>query len=132
MNFQIVKSFHSEIEANVYFLKLQDAGLNCFLSSDKTFSMLPLNEIGIHLNVEANDVAKAKGLIEEIDQTFAESKEKEDFTEATMEDIQFEKEVNAYQNPQYRWGGMKYVSIIVLVIFISFVIFSIIYNYQKI
>ena len=68
MEFILVQSFGSYIDANIILGRLQNEGINCWLKDENLVSTIPLltNATGgIKLMVAEDDVEKAKSLLQE-------------------------------------------------------------------
>ncbi len=68
MEYIIIKYFDNYISANIYLNKLKSEDINCNLKNENSNTILPLSlsDLGsIQLCVEANDVEKAKIILEE-------------------------------------------------------------------
>jgi tetrahydromethanopterin S-methyltransferase subunit F len=120
MDHIIIRRFYSNIEANIYFLQLQDAGIACFLSQENISTILPLADGGVFLNVASDQVEEANELMSKIDLEKEKNKKEENFRDATVEDIYYEKEVVEY-NKRLE-GGWLNGDIVMVVIFMLFVI----------
>ena len=98
MDFRIIKSFYSDVQANIYFLRLREAGINCFLSHENISTILPLSNGGVSLSISTEQIEEGMKLISFIEKEQLDNKSSEDFRDATHEDIRFAKEVNEYEN----------------------------------
>ncbi len=131
MQYKIIKRFYSEVQANIYFIRLKESGIKCFLSSENMSSVLPLGDGGFMLNVALDQFEDAVEIIHLIDQEQKENIQKQDFREATKEDILYEKQVAEYESwLNSGWVNKKMVSFLLLVLFMV-VIIIIIDNYYS-
>jgi tetrahydromethanopterin S-methyltransferase subunit F len=120
MDYVIIRRFYSNVEANIYFLQLQDSGIACFLSQENISTILPLADGGVFLNVASDQIPEANELISKIDQENENNKKDENFRDATVEDIYYEKEIVEY-NKRLE-GGWLNGEIVMVVIFMLFVV----------
>lgn len=120
MDYINIRRFYSSVEANIFFLQLQDAGIACFLSHENISTILPLSDGGVFLNVAASQIVEAKELMQKIDVEKVENKKQENFRDATKEDIFYEKEVVEYEKRLQ--GGWLTGEIVMVVIFMLFFI----------
>ncbi len=129
MEFKIIKRFYSDIEANIYFLKFQEAGIQCFLSSENISTILPLSDGGVFLNVAENQFHESILLIKAIEEDQLNNIENEDFKDATKEDIYYNKKVIEHENwLNSGWIDNNFVSAFIFLLFII-VILGIIVNF---
>lgn len=129
MEFKIIRRFYSNIQANIYFLKLQEAGIQCFLSSEHISTILPLSDGGIFLNVAKYQIQEAVEMIKVIDIEQEENEKNADFSEATKEDIYFEKGVQEYKSwLDSGWIDNNFVSVFMFLLFII-VVLGIVVNF---
>ncbi|WP_235297877.1 hypothetical protein [Portibacter marinus] len=129
MDYQIIRRFYSNVEAKIYFLRLQEAGIHCFLSQENISTILPLSDGGVFLNVATDDLEKAVELMSVIDQEKEDNKNNQDFREATKEDIYYEKSVLEHEKKlESGWLNGDVVSVVILMMFFV-VIIMIIVNY---
>ena len=129
MEFRILRRFYSNIEANIYLIKLKEGGINCFLSSENISTILPLSDGGVLLNVAEDQLEEAVDLLAQINAEEMEVVQNEDFRDATKEDIYYTKKVkDREQWLNGGWVNMDIVSSGLVVAFILVVIFVVI-NY---
>jgi len=129
MDYTIIRRFYSNVEANIYYLKLENAGINCFLSQENISTILPLSDGGVFLNVANQDLQIAAELLKDIDNQKEVNKSSQDFREATKEDIYYEKKVLEYENKLNKsWLNYDIVSVVIFMLFFIVVI-ALIINY---
>ena len=98
----LVKSFDDRIVASVYAARLKEEGIPCFISSSRITDVLPTGFSGMGLHVRETDVKMANRIIAKMD--FLSQKEiEEDFREATLDDIEFQKALNQKNNKIDFW-----------------------------
>lgn len=120
MDFQILRRFYSNVHANIYYLRLKDAGINCFMSNENISSILPLSDGGVMLHVEESQFEEALNVVHIIDEELKSADTDVDHRDATKEDIRYEKEVNQYN----QWLNSKTIDMTTIraVLFVLFVI----------
>ena len=120
MDYRIIRRFYSNVEANIFYLRLQEAGFTCFLSQENISTILPLSDGGVFLNVAVDQFSDASKLMQEIDEGKIENKKSENFRDATVEDIYYEKELVEYEKRLE--GGWLNTDIVTVLIFMLFFI----------
>lgn len=129
MEFQILKRFYSNVEANIYLLKLKEEGINCFLSDENISTILPLSDGGASLNVAEDQIPIAIGIMEKISNENKLSSDDEDFRDATMDDILYKKKINDHEEwLDSGWVNMESITAIFVVLFFIVIVFIVI-NY---
>ena len=127
MDYKIIRRFYSSVEANIYFLRLKGAGLNCFLSHENISTILPLSDGGVSLNVAGDQFKSASELIIKIDLEKEKNKKSENFRDATVEDIYYEKEVVEYEKRlESGWLNSEIVTALIFMLFFLVIILIII------
>lgn len=129
MDYKIIRRFYSDVEANIYYLRLKEAGYTCFLAFENISTILPLSDGGVSLNVAVDQFTDATKLMQKIDLEKIENKNAENFRDATVEDIYYEKEVVEYEKRLE--GGWLNSDIVTALIFMLFfiVIIMIVVNF---
>lgn len=123
MDYRIIKRFYSNVEANIYYLRMQKAGIICFLSNENISTILPLSDGGVLLNVSVDQLEEANEIIELIDRENTVDVDKQDFREANKEDILYEKKISEHEKwLESGWIDKKTVSTILLVLFVIIVL----------
>lgn len=123
MDHQIVRRFYSQVEANIYYIRLKEAGINCFLSQENISTILPLSDGGVFLHVSTDELASAYDVIQQIDKEKEEHKKDQDFRDATKEDIYYEKKVVEYEKKlEGGWIDNNIVSVVIFMLFFVVVI----------
>ena len=89
-----IKQFYTEAEASVYAAKLQDSGVRSLLQNETAYTVLPVGEQGIRLFVLEDDVDLAQEIIYEMDTNML-SEPKESFHDADLQDIEYQKQLQA-------------------------------------
>lgn len=117
---QIVKHFYSEQIASIYLTQLQSAGIACFLSNTATSTLVPFAEGGISLHVIEDDIPRAMEIIQEVEKR-AREKVDEDFKDAELDDIQYEKEVNDYEE-KLKHNPRNFINILFIILFIILIL----------
>lgn len=84
----LLKRCYSSIKANFYINELNNRGIYAFLFNEHTTDLIPFGDGGYMIHVEIDKLAEASDIILELEEN---EKAEEDFTEATMEDIEYEK-----------------------------------------
>ena len=99
----ILKYFSFESQAHIYAARLKEEGIPCFVSNSHVGTALPLGGVAnVALHVKVQDTEQAKKIILEMDyqqQTGA----SQDFREATLEDIAYEREINKQEDRKFVW-----------------------------
>ena len=121
----IIKKFYSEQIARLYESRLQDAGIPCFLSNTTTTTLVPFGDGGVSLHVQETDVDRAMKVIRELDSNQDRIPE-EDFSNASLEDIEYAREVHEYEvlSRQKPWQSRSFIFL--LIFFILVLVLSII------
>ncbi len=118
MDYRIVRRFYSNVEANIYYLRLTEGGINCFLSQENISTILPLSDGGVVLNVVLEQVDESLLLMKDIESDIETNKVSQDFREATKEDIYYEKEVVEYEKKlDGGWIDNNIVSVVIFMLF---------------
>lgn len=117
---QIVKHFYSEQIASLYLNRLKAEGIPCFLSNTATSTLMPFGEGGISLHVEDKDVETAMEIILEMDEN-ALQKVDEDFKEADLADIIYEKEVQEYEQ-SLKANPSKFINLLFIILLIIIIL----------
>ncbi|GLR16888.1 putative signal transducing protein [Portibacter lacus] len=127
MDYQIIRRFYSNVEANIYYLRLQEAGISCFLSQENISTILPLSDGGVFVNVAVDQLEEARALMKTIDLEKEKNKNQKDFREATVEDIYYEKEVVEYEKRlNSGWIDNNIVSVFIFMLFFIVIIMIIV------
>ena len=127
MEFMILRRFYSNIEANIYLIRMKEAGINCFLSSDNISTILPLSDGGVLLNVSEDQIHEAANLLVQINAEEMEVVQNEDFRDATKEDIYYTKMVKDREKwLNGGWVNVDIVSAALVVAFFIVIIFVVI------
>lgn len=99
----ILKYFAFESQAHIYAARLKEEGVPCFISNSHVGTVLPLGgTANVALHVKVPDVERAKRLIAEMDYQ-QHTGEGQDFREATLEDIEYERKLNKEQDYKFWW-----------------------------
>jgi len=114
-----VKNFQFESLASLYAARLEQAGIDCFVSNANTITAFPIGTGGIGLHVKARDQEQALQLIAEMDANQVAPLE-EDFREAGHEEIAYQKSLHRPDDRQPQWVWWALVAVIGLLILRAF------------
>lgn len=127
MDYKIIRRFYSNVEANIYYLRLKEAGISCFLSQENISTILPLSDGGVFINVAVDQIEEASDIMNNIDLEIEKNKNEKDFREATVEDIYYEKEVVEYEKRlNSGWVDNNIVTVILFMLFFIVIIMIIV------
>ena len=112
----IVKYFFLESIARLYSARLREAGVPSFIGNANAITAFPLGGGGITLHVREKDLPVAKKIVDELDLQ-AKTPVEEDFRDASQEDIDFQRTLQAEQDP-----SRSYPLLITFFVFIIIVI----------
>jgi len=94
----LLKKFYSPTETSLYQARLNEIGIDSFLSNSNVTGLMPFGDGGYHLHVRSSDLEEASKIVKQLDiqnQTPLD----EDFRDATLEDIEYQKELNNQNGP---------------------------------
>ncbi len=94
----LLKKFYSSTETSLYQARLNEVGIDSFLSNSNVTGLMPFGDGGYHLHVRAADLEEATKIVNQLDKQ-NQTPLDEDFRDATMEDIEYQKELNSKNDP---------------------------------
>ncbi|MCB0641393.1 MAG: DUF2007 domain-containing protein [Phaeodactylibacter sp.] len=109
----LLRNFQQESLANLYAAQLRHDGIPCFLSNQNAHTAIPGGFTDIGLHVRAADLARATSLLELLDQQL---QTEEDFYEADLEEIAFQKTLN--QPPLLSFSRMGWLLLLIVVLLV--------------
>lgn len=109
----IIRTFYFESEARLYAARLKEASIPCFISNANTVTAFPMGNGGIGLHVKQKDAKNAREIVEQLDQN-NNMDVNEDFRDADLEDIEYQKALTG--NQKVDWN---YILIIIILILLT-------------
>ncbi|MEM1217714.1 MAG: hypothetical protein AAGH79_02335 [Bacteroidota bacterium] len=109
----IVKYFFLESVARLYAARLREAGIPSFIANANAITAFPLGGGGITLHIRERDLATAQKIVQALDDQGSVPAE-EDFRNASLEDIEFQRELKKQEDDPKR----AYPFVIIFFIFI--------------
>ncbi len=107
-----IRYFSFESAAHIYAAHLKKEGIPCFLSNSHISTALPLGGTGdVSLHVKAQDAQAAKAVLDFLDK----ATNQQDFREATLEEIEFERQANQSLTKNY-WFWIIIIIVFLLIL----------------
>lgn len=110
----IVRRFFNEAKANIYAAYLRGEGVNCFISNTTTGTLLPFVNGGFLLHIAERDLDETNDLLDRLDKKASERIE-QDYHDADLADIAYEKAISDYDNRLAKGGG-RYIAMVLIVL----------------
>lgn len=110
----IVRRFLNEAKANIYAAYLRQEGVECFISNATTGTLLPFINGGFLLHIAKRDLEEASDLLHKLDKN-ASTRVDEDYRDADLADIAYEKAVSDHERRIAKGGG-RYLAIFLIVL----------------
>lgn len=99
----ILKYFAAESQAHIYAARLKEEGIACFVSNSHVGTILPLGgSANIALHVKATDGERAGEILAQMDYQQRTGSE-QDFRDANLEDIEYERQLHEGNDRQFWW-----------------------------
>ena len=115
-----IKYFYFESQARLYAARLEEFGINWFISNANTGTVIPIGEGSIGLHVKASDIELAQKIIKKLDAQASAKVVDENFRDADEGDIAYERKL--YEE------GMKPINYYILLLLIVGLILLVFYN----
>ncbi len=112
----IIKYFAFESQAHIYAARLKEEGIPCFVSNTHVGTALPLGgSANVALHVKTHDAEVAQVLLDQMDYQ-QRTGEGQDFREATLEDIEYEKSLGTRRDAKFWWWvvGITFITILLI------------------
>ena len=119
----IVRRFFNEAKANIYAAYLRGEGVNCFISNSTTGTLLPFVNGGFLLHIAEGDLEETNDILKELDKNAA-SRVDEDFHDADLADIAYEKAISDYDRRLEKGGGRTLVIFLIVLTLILSALFA--------
>ncbi len=111
----IIKYFSFESQARIYAARLKDEGIPCFVSNSHVGTALPLGgSANVALHVKVQDAERAQALLRQMDYQ-QRTGSAQDFREATLEDIEYERELHEKTDYHF-WWWMAIIAILTILL----------------
>ena len=95
----IVKYFFLESVARLYSARLREAGIPSFIANANAITAFPLGGGGITLHIRERDLSAAQQIVQALDEQGSMPAD-EDFRNASLEDIEFQRELQKEEDPK--------------------------------
>ncbi|MEO1712994.1 MAG: hypothetical protein AAFU60_06630 [Bacteroidota bacterium] len=95
----IVKYFFLESVARLYSARLREAGIPSFIANANAITAFPLGGGGITLHIRERDLPAAQKIVQALDEQGSMPAD-EDFRNASLEDIEFQRELQKEEDPK--------------------------------
>ena len=97
----LLKKFYNPTEISLYQARLKESGIESFLSNTNVTGLMPFGDGGYHLHIKESDLEGAALLVRQLDRQNQEPLD-EDFRDATLEDIEYQKELHSKTGPNVK------------------------------
>jgi len=123
----LLKRCYDSIKANFYINELNARGIYAFLFNEHVTDLIPFGDGGYLIHVDIDKLDEATKIIEELE---ANEQKEEDFRDATMDDIEYEKlktDRAELKKKQHRITNIILIALILIVLISYFIKGSILY-----
>jgi hypothetical protein len=119
----IVRRFINEAKATIYAAYLRGKGVHCFISNTTAGTLLPFINGGFLLHIEERDLEETNDLLDKLDQN-ASTRPDEDYRDADLADIAYEKAVSDYDRRLEKSGGRSLAVLLIVIALILSALFA--------
>ena len=116
----ILRRFYNETSAKMVQSRLEESGVESFISNSITSTLLPFSEGGFILHVRNDDLLRAEAILNEWDNELQDTS-RGDFKNADLEDIYYEKAVWDYDQKLTN-SSERRAWLLLLLVFLAFAI----------
>jgi len=113
-----IKTFYFSTEAGVFAARFKDEGIPCFVSHANTVSVMPMGDGGVGLHIFEDHKSRALQLIKEMEQNLQNDPD-EDFREADLDDIEFERRLNENRQTVAPWTYKLAIGLVVALMILA-------------
>lgn len=117
VKFVIARRFSSEAIASIYAARLEEAGINSFISNSNTGTLIPFISGGIIMHVAESDLAETKQIFTALDEK-SNLKVDEDYHDADHDEIEYQRTLHEHESKVSRGDGKVLAVVLIVIILI--------------